>query len=63
MTNEQIRLRQLDREAAAFRLIVRIAGTDPSISGFRTLEQLKELILKEHKKNLAQLEKDERDSE
>ena len=48
MTDEQLRILTLERESRAFSLLVNIARSDPSTSGFNTVQAYRNAILQEH---------------
>jgi hypothetical protein len=48
MTAEELRIRTLERESKAFNLLVNVARSDPSTSGFNTVQSYRKVILKEY---------------
>jgi hypothetical protein len=52
MTDEELRILTLERENKAFNLLVSVARSDPSTSGFNTVQAYRNAILQEHSRVL-----------
>ena len=48
MTDAEVRMLTLERESRAFNLLVHVARSDPSTSGFNTVQAYRNAILQEH---------------
>ncbi|MFL5241259.1 MAG: hypothetical protein ACJ8FY_04065 [Gemmataceae bacterium] len=48
MTDAELRILTLERESKAFSLLVNIARSDPSTSGYNTVQAYRNVILQEH---------------